>query len=261
MPNQLNKAGESHARSLIASGKISHGGWDESKVERSAKNANCFLGTDPSAKPDTAGHWKYPICHNGMIYAQAVGSALSYAKKSGDGSIASAAQSLSDAIKAKEDKAGTAARQTATAIASLRGLAPTSHSDGTVTVDKPNGIIKNVSLMTVGEALGWPFDIDGTTLDQLIEFVNADTDGVKCRFAHPKITREMGPDGEMGEDIEDDIGRVVGRIKNARRDGDCARGDLHIGDYATNLPALGDVRSYLLAVAEADPRKIGRAHV
>ena len=146
------------------------------------------------------------------------------------------------------------------AIAQLKkgGSSPVIRSDKSVVVDRANGIIKNVSLMTIGAALGWPFTIDSTTIDQLINAVNSDpSGGVRCRLGHPEMKREIGPTGEMEESVKDDIGRVVGTITNASRDADRARGDVKIGPYAANMPGLGDVRSYLLDMAEHSPEAFG----
>lgn len=134
---------------------------------------------------------------------------------------------------------------------------PVVYSDRAVSVDAKNGVIKNVSLMTIGQAQGWGFDIDATTLDQLVALVQKNPEGVKSRFKHPEIKTVRNANNELTQHVGDDTGTMVGRIKNARIEGNCARGDVHLGTYATMVPGLGNVRDYLLSFADEDPQGIG----
>jgi hypothetical protein len=134
---------------------------------------------------------------------------------------------------------------------SLRASA--AFSTAGVEVDEKAGIIKSAAVMTIGSAIGHGFSIDATTLEQVAALINANADGVKIRFRHP----EPNPDGTM----PDDIGDVIGRVKNARVEGDSVRGDVYLGDYASKLPGLGDVRSYLLSRAKQDPTGLGLSAV
>lgn len=249
----------SHAKALIAAGKIGHGAWDESKVDRASSNGSSFLGKDTSMKPEDSGYWKFPIISDGKVNRKALGSAQSYAEQNGDSEIASAAKSLSEESDRKrapaELPAATADKPTEP-IAALRSLtalrAPIVYSNpGDVEVDEQTGVIKNVSLMTVGPARGHGFDIDETTNKQLAELINSDPSGigVKCRVTHPRID----DDGA----VADDLMQLVGRVRNARIVGNAVRGDVFLGDYAKKVPGLGDVWSYLCSLAKNDPTALG----
>jgi hypothetical protein len=118
-----------------------------------------------------------------------------------------------------------------------------------VDVDFDDGIIRNCAVATVGPASGWGFDLDATTLNQLCTLINgAGAEGYKVHFRHPKI--------EEGQ-IEDQLGKMVGRLKNARVEGASLRADVHLGEYAKNLPEIGNVWDYLLGIADEDPTAIG----
>jgi hypothetical protein len=135
---------------------------------------------------------------------------------------------------------------------SLRSAA-TAFSTAGLEVDEPNGVLKNVAVMSVGPAVGHGFVCDATTLQQCAALINADADGIVLRFVHP----DENPDGTM----EDMAGRVVGRLRNARVDGNILRGDAYLGDYAAALPGLGDVRTYLVGLAKGNPKAIGLSPV
>jgi hypothetical protein len=148
--------------------------------------------------------------------------------------------------------------------AALRG--PTAYSDNTVKVDADAGIIYNAALLTEGDARGHPFQIGASTVAELVALVNGAPDGVRSRFRHPAVKTKSDPDGRIIQEVADDTGTMVGRIKNARMgtmvqdDGKSvaqARGDVYLGQYGSLLPGQGDVRGYLLAIAQDDPGAIG----
>lgn len=112
-----------------------------------------------------------------------------------------------------------------------------------ITVDAAAGIIRGVSIMSVGPATGHGFDIDAATLDTLITAFNALDDPPRAHFTH-------------GDWDTDPAEIVVGRAHNLRRDGDRVRGDMHVAQYA-NLSPRGKLRDFLLAVAAEDPGAIG----
>ena len=83
---------------------------------------------------------------------------------------------------------------------------------------------------------------------------------------HPAVKAKTDPEGNLIQEVADDTGTMVGRIKNARMgtivqdDGTSvaqARGDVYLGQYGSLLPGQGDVRGYLLAIAQDDPGAIG----
>jgi hypothetical protein len=147
--------------------------------------------------------------------------------------------------------------------AALRG--PTSFSDSTVKVDVENGIIYNCALITEGDARGHPFSIDSQTVAQLVSLVNASAEGCKSRFRHPNVKTSTDPEGNIIQQVADDTGTMVGRIRAARletivQDGKSvaqARGDVYLGRFSSVLPGQGDVRAYLLGIAQDDPGAIG----
>ena len=115
----------------------------------------------------------------------------------------------------------------------------------TLSVDEQAGIIRGVSVVTVGEAGGWGFEIDSVMLRQVAAAVNAAPGGVKVCLTHAAWESDV-----------DAIETIIGRIRNATVEGDRVRADLHIGSYAAHSPR-GDMRSYLLALAQDDPTAIG----
>jgi len=120
--------------------------------------------------------------------------------------------------------------------------------EGELDVDVEAGVIRNASVITTGEAVGHPFTVDDITLDQVVTGINATARGPKSRMTHP--------DGSFWGGATDGIEVTVGRLNNARRDGEQVRGDLTFGPYAKLSPS-GDLQSYLLSIAENDPEIAG----
>jgi hypothetical protein len=141
--------------------------------------------------------------------------------------------------------------------AALRGNSGATFSDSAVQVDAEAGVIRNVALITVGPAKGHGFELDQQSVDAIQKLAAAQPDGVKCRFRHPPITEKTDAQGNIRQSVGDDTGSMVGRIKNVRIEGNQARGDVFIGDYAENVPGQGNLRKYLLDFASSDPAGIG----
>ena len=128
---------------------------------------------------------------------------------------------------------------------------------GDISVDETEGVIRGASLMTIGATKGHPFHIDQHSLDQLLAILLAKAgNGVPSRFKHPTMREEGGQNY-----LDDALGTLVGTIRNPRIVGDTLRGDVYLGDYASHLPGLGDVRSYLLKVAKSNPSALGLSAV
>ena len=115
-----------------------------------------------------------------------------------------------------------------------------------VNVDVENGIIKNASVMTIGPALGHGFELDSTSLRQLVETIG---DGVQVRFKHP------------ADPHADSLGTDVGTVRNCRIEGNQVRGDVHLGAWAKSLPGIGDAWTYLLTKAQTAPASFGLSAV
>ncbi|EMI19093.1 hypothetical protein RMSM_03989 [Rhodopirellula maiorica SM1] len=106
------------------------------------------------------------------------------------------------------------------------------------------GLIKGVSLIAVGEALGHELWIDEVTLSQVAEFAKASNEaGVKCRFTHPGMS-------------SDGMGRLLGRIHDVQVSDDRATGDLHLAKLSHDTPE-GDLGEYVASLCEEDARAAG----
>lgn len=104
------------------------------------------------------------------------------------------------------------------------------------------GLIRGVSLITRGEAIGHNRWVDSEMLDQVSEHANAARAGVKSRFTHPGLS-------------SDGLGKFLGRSKNTRVVGDQVLGDLHLASTAHNTPE-GDLADYVMDLAEEDPEAL-----
>lgn len=102
------------------------------------------------------------------------------------------------------------------------------------------GVIRDVSLVTAGEALGHEEWLDATFVEQVAQAAQAaEGSGVKSRFTHPSLSA-------------DGLGRFMGRIHDLRVQGDQAIGDIHFAESAHETPD-GDLASYVMGLAEEDP--------
>ena len=138
------------------------------------------------------------------------------------------------------------ARLAARSAALRSALAP---MGAALDVDHEAGVVRGVAVMTAGPALGHGFECDLTTLQQVGEYIAAaGEDGVKVRFRHPQ---------DAQGNPTDDTGTLIGRVRNARVEGQTLRGDLHLGSFAKCVPGHGDVWSYVLAVARDYPTGSG----
>lgn len=132
---------------------------------------------------------------------------------------------------------------------SLSRFARADASGDTVSIDREggkysSGLIRGLSLATVGEALGHGYWLDSQTIAQVEKLANASgSNGIKSRFTHPS----MSADG---------MGRHLGRLLNVRRDGDRVLGDLHLAASAHSTPD-GDLAEYVMQLAAEDPKAAG----
>jgi len=124
---------------------------------------------------------------------------------------------------------------------------------GDIRVDREGGAIYGVSVLTAGPTLGHLFSVDEVMLDQAVKFGNESKRGVKCRLTHPEL---MG--GFFSGPMRDSIEVMLGRVRNFRREADRVRGDVFFGKYAARADGpKGNVRDYLLDLAEEDPEVAG----
>lgn len=109
-------------------------------------------------------------------------------------------------------------------------------------VDREAKVIRGYSVMSLGEAKGHGMVVDGMTLDQLVQLGNASS-GIKTRVRHP-------------DPSHDGFGRLLGKSRNFRREGDKVLADLHLSDAAFKSPD-GDLGSYVLDLASSDDDAFG----
>lgn len=106
------------------------------------------------------------------------------------------------------------------------------------------GVIRGVSLASVGEALGHGMWLDQTTIEQVAEHSAATGEtGLKARFTHPGLS-------------SDGMGRLLGRLYDVRVEGEKAVGDLHFAKSSHDTPD-GDLAEYVMMLTEEDPRAAG----
>ncbi len=91
-------------------------------------------------------------------------------------------------------------------------------------------------------------EFDAPALSRVVELNNAARQGIKSRFSHPM---PMGRDG---------IGSFLGRVTNARLDGDKVRADLHLAKSASKTPQ-GDLADYVMTLVEEDAAALGSSLV
>lgn len=103
------------------------------------------------------------------------------------------------------------------------------------------GLIRNVSLVTAGEARGHDQWVDQAFVDSVAAAVNQPNKGVKVRFTHPSLSG-------------DGLGRYMGRATNGRTEASTGQAvaDIHLAQASHDTPD-GDLGAYVLNLAEEDP--------
>lgn len=117
----------------------------------------------------------------------------------------------------------------------------------TLEVDRDAGVIRGAAVLTIGTATpanAPPFEIDKATLAQVRDAINSHEDGIRVRMTHSEL---YGRDG---------LADLVGVLRDARIDGDRVVGDVWLGEYAATTPR-GDMRSFLIGLAEEHPTNLG----
>ena len=105
------------------------------------------------------------------------------------------------------------------------------------------GVIHDVSMITVGEALGHEMWCDHVFLIQVAEAVQNYARGIKARFTHPGLSN-------------DGVGTKLGKFFNARMEGDQVIADLHFQQAAHETPD-GNLANYVMTLAEETPEDFG----
>jgi hypothetical protein len=114
-------------------------------------------------------------------------------------------------------------------------------------IDNDKGIIKGVSVCTVGEAKGHGVNLDREFIQRVTEFGNAKRSGLKARFGHPNMCSTA-------------LGTFIGRFKNFRTEGAQTLADLYLSNEAKNTPH-GDLYGYVLGMATNEPDMFGTSIV
>ena len=101
------------------------------------------------------------------------------------------------------------------------------------TIDAETGVVRGVSLITVGPALGHSVQVDQTTLEQVKSAAEKYEGGLKVKLDH-----------------NSGAGDIVGFINNLRIEGAKLLGDLHLLDNSPH-------RDYILEIANKIPETFG----
>lgn len=111
-----------------------------------------------------------------------------------------------------------------------------------VGVDLEARVIRGLSVITVGEAIGHKLWIDATMLQQVVDAAKNQPQGVPSRFHH--------------QVEKDALGSRLGKVTDFRIDGNRVRADLIVSANADNSPN-GKLGAYVLGEADEDPRELG----
>lgn len=153
-----------------------------------------------------------------------------------------------NAIQRHPDPRGLIHLSATTAERSAVRLSTTELAAGDFRVDEQAGALKNVTVIAAGPALGHRFMVDEVMLRQVRDSINAsENNGVKSRLGHPDI-------------FADGIGTAIGRVRNARVSKGKVKADLFLSEYAAKSPK-GDLRTYVLQMAQEDPSAAGMSIV
>ena len=114
-------------------------------------------------------------------------------------------------------------------------------------VDRENGVIYGVAIVTEGEAKGHRVNLDSEFVANTVRMGNEKQQGLKARFGHPTMSSTA-------------LGTFIGRFKSFRTDGAIARADLLLSDTAKETPQ-GDLYDYVLSMAEEEPDMFGTSIV
>jgi hypothetical protein len=115
-------------------------------------------------------------------------------------------------------------------------------------VDRQNHVIRGGVVISAGVLKDGRAEIDDTLMDQIVEAGNARGKGIRCRFDHPMASSRS-------------MGTQLGRLRNFRRGSAsngtaCVLADIHLMEVASRAPE-GDLRSYVLELAEEDDGQLG----
>jgi hypothetical protein len=105
--------------------------------------------------------------------------------------------------------------------------------------------IKDVAVITAGEARGWDMWIDGQFLADVVRQGNDNSDGIKSRFGHPSL-------------FDESLGTIIGKFTNFRLSGD----DKVIGDFKFITTEYNkDMIQHIITLSKEYPKGFGTSIV
>ena len=110
-------------------------------------------------------------------------------------------------------------------------------------IDTENGIIKNVLVVSKGEAKGHNLFLNDEFLERTALLGNEATKGVKARYGHPNMCSTA-------------LGTYIGRYKNFHKENNNVLADLYLDDTARISPN-GNLYDYILSLAATNPDMFG----
>ena len=110
-------------------------------------------------------------------------------------------------------------------------------------IDRENGIIRDIVIVKTGEAKGHDIFLDEAFISDVTNFGNQNEAGVKARFGHPNICSTA-------------LGTYLGRYKNFRKVENKALADLYLDKSSIKSPK-GNLYDYILDLAESNPEMFG----
>jgi len=115
------------------------------------------------------------------------------------------------------------------------------------TVDPESGVIRGVSVCTIGEAKGLGVNLDREFIETVMAFGNEKKQGLKARFGHPNMCSTA-------------LGTFIGRFKNFTIEGEQVIADLFMSNEAKETPN-GNLYKYIFGLARNESDMFGTSIV
>jgi hypothetical protein len=110
-------------------------------------------------------------------------------------------------------------------------------------IDTENGIIKNVLVVSKGEAKGHNLFLNDEFLERTALLGNEPAKGIKARYGHPNMCSTA-------------LGTYIGRYKNFHKENSNVLADLYLDETARISPN-GNLYDYILSLAATNPDMFG----
>jgi len=110
-------------------------------------------------------------------------------------------------------------------------------------IDSEKGIIRNVLVVSKGEAKGHNLFLNDAFLEKTALLGNQAAKGVKARYGHPNMCSTA-------------LGTYIGRYKNFQKQNDNVIADLHL-DQTAKISPNGNLYDYILQLAATNPDMFG----